>query len=124
MHEFSIASQIIGIALAEARRRYAKRIIEIKIRIGKFSFINPDQLKFSLEAIASMEPILDGVIFTISEEEAVAKCIECDYQWIVECKNDVLYHYSPPIIRCPRCNNISKLVKGRDCVVEGIRIEV
>ncbi|MBS7642843.1 MAG: hydrogenase maturation nickel metallochaperone HypA [Candidatus Bathyarchaeia archaeon] len=124
MHEFSIASQIISIALAEAKRRYAKRVLEIKIRIGKFSFINPDQLKFSLEAIASMEPSLNGVVFSVSEEDAVAKCIECNYQWIVECKDNPLYHYSPPIVRCPRCNNISKLVKGRDCVIEGICIEV
>ncbi|MCS7112851.1 MAG: hydrogenase/urease maturation nickel metallochaperone HypA [Nitrososphaerota archaeon] len=124
MHEFSIASQIIDIVLSEAKRRYAKKILEIRIRIGRFSFVNPDQLRFSLEAIASMEPLLDGVAFTISEEEAEAECMECSYRWIIECEDNPLYHYSPPIVRCPRCNGVSKFIKGRDCIIEGVRIEV
>lgn len=124
MHEFSIASQIVDVVLTEARRRYAKRILEVRIRIGRFSFVNPDQLRFSLEAIAGMEPTLDGAIFTISEEEAVAECIECGYRWVVEYEDNPVYHYSPPIVRCPKCDGVSKLIKGRDCIIEGIRIEV
>ncbi|MEM2739793.1 MAG: hydrogenase maturation nickel metallochaperone HypA [Candidatus Bathyarchaeia archaeon] len=124
MHEFSVASQIIYVVLAEAKQRYARKILEVRIRVGRFSFVNPDQLRFSLEAIASMEPILNGVIFTISEEDAEAECVECGYRWIVECEDNPLYHYSPPIARCPRCNGVSKLIKGRDCIIEGIRIEV
>jgi hydrogenase nickel incorporation protein HypA/HybF len=124
MHEFSIASQVADIVLTEAKRRHAKRILEVRVRIGRFSFVNPDQLRFSLEAIAEADPLLDGTLFIISEEEAIAECIECGYRWVVESRDDPSYHYSPPIVQCPRCDGISKLIKGRDCTVEGIRIEV
>jgi len=124
MHEFSIASQMADIVLTEARRRHAKKILEVRVRIGRFSFVNPDQLKFSLETIAETEPLLDGALFTISEEEAIAECIECSYRWEIRSGDNPSYHYSPPLVRCPRCGGISRLIKGRDCIVEGIRIEV
>ncbi|RLG93101.1 hydrogenase maturation nickel metallochaperone HypA, partial [Candidatus Bathyarchaeota archaeon] len=51
MHEGTITSQIVENVLREAQKRNAKRVLEVRIEIGKLMFLNPEQVRFWYEML-------------------------------------------------------------------------
>ena len=46
MHELSMASNLIDIAINEAKKRNSTSILEVNLIVGKFSMLGLDQLRY------------------------------------------------------------------------------
>jgi Zn finger protein HypA/HybF involved in hydrogenase expression len=56
LHEIGIASSILEIVYAEARKRPGENIIAVGLRIGELSSISPDAHTFAFETLTRETP--------------------------------------------------------------------
>ena len=123
MHEFSAVSQMVELVLEEAKRRNAKKVLEVRVSVGKLSFLNPEQLRFAYKVL-SEGTILENSKLRIEEKEGVIQCSKCGYKGGISVEDNPYYHLGIPLLRCPKCGGEASIVEGRDFSVKSIRIEV
>jgi len=121
MHEYSVARCLVEVALREALRHGAVKVLEVRISLGKLSLVNPDQLVFWLRTL-SEGTVLEGCDIVVEEEEGEIYCPSCGYRGPISLMNDPLYHVSFPTLSCPECGRKAEVVRGRDCVLKSLRI--
>jgi len=56
MHELGIASTIFEAVQSEARLRPGARVSRVGVRVGEFSSVDPDALRFSFEVLVKDTP--------------------------------------------------------------------
>ncbi len=113
MHELSIAMSIVEICITEARNANAKKITGVEVEIGDLSGVQADALEFSWD-VATKNSLLEGAPLIIQQIEAIAKCIECGNEFVME---DA---FSP----CPSCGNYgNEIIKGKELKIKAITIE-
>lgn len=56
MHELGIANSIFETVQGEARRRPGAHISKVGVRVGEFSSVDPEALKFSFEVLVKDTP--------------------------------------------------------------------
>ncbi|MFZ5981360.1 MAG: hydrogenase maturation nickel metallochaperone HypA [Candidatus Zixiibacteriota bacterium] len=90
MHELSIATGMIDIAIKEASAKKLSHIEEVGVRIGALTGVNPDALQFAFEAACADTP-LAGAKLSIEYVEISGTCRTCsreiqvvDYGFICE----------------------------------------
>lgn len=91
MHEMSIASTILETARAEASRRNA-RLVKIGIRLGDWSGVDPDALRFSFDVLAA-DSLETPVTLEIERCPRRNRCRACSHEFTIE-------DYG---IACPAC---------------------
>ncbi len=113
MHELAITESIFRIALREAQRSGAKRVLSIRLCLGDYSDIMPDYVEkyFSLVSEGS---IASGARILARRERARVRCEDCGAEGSVE-KGQT---------SCPVCasENI-RMLSGTECLVESIEVE-
>ena len=123
MHEGSITTQIVENVLREARKRNAKKVVEVHLVIGKLTFLNPEQVRFWYD-ILTKETIMDGSKLVIEESEGVVKCPSCGYEGNFKYADDPTFHVPTPTLSCPKCDGIVEIVGGKDCLIKNIKMLV
>ena len=121
MHELSMTTQIVETVLAEAKKHGAKKVIEVKLVIGKMTFLGTDQIGFSYK-ILTEDTILKGSKLTIEEKEGTIECPSCGYKGKVPIKDDPAYHIPVPTLQCPECGRAAKIVEGKECTIKSIKM--
>ena len=121
MHELSMTTQIVETVLAEAKKHGAKKVIEVKLVIGKMTFLGTDQIGFSYK-ILTEDTILKGSKLTIEEKEGTIECPSCGYKGTVPIKDDPAYHIPVPTLQCPECGRAAKIVEGKECTIKSIKM--
>lgn len=53
MHEMGIATSVLDAALKEAQRHPGAKVVKVGVRIGEWSGVDPESLRFCFEAIAA-----------------------------------------------------------------------
>lgn len=115
MHEYSLTLNLFEIAEEEGKKNNAKKITKIKLRIGKFSGVEPVLISHSFEILKKEKKIFEDAILEIEKEEIELKCKNCGK--IFSCEDF-------PFI-CPECKNIyNEVIKGSDIIIERIEMEV
>ncbi|MBI5741261.1 MAG: hydrogenase maturation nickel metallochaperone HypA [Nitrospirae bacterium] len=115
MHEVSIALGMIDELTRLARENNAKKITNVKLRIGKLSGIVTDSLIFAFDAIKPEFPILASALISIEEVPLVYECRKCGKAF----ETDNLSFTS-----CPVCESYSlKLVSGEEQYIENLEVE-
>ncbi len=76
MHELNIATEILRAVNSEAARANLLRVDEIGLRIGALSGVDPDALRFALEA-STIDTPLAGVRVDIECLPVRATCRAC-----------------------------------------------
>ena len=94
MHSLAMAQDILEAALIEAKRRDAKHVRAISVRIGDEHFTDSDSPQFCLEA-AAKGTIAEEARIEVDLVERTAECLECAFVFPVD-------HHLPI---CPRCGN-------------------
>ena len=117
-----MASQIVESVLREAEINRAKKVIEVRLIIGKLTFLGIEQVKFSFEILVK-GTIMDHSKLVIEEREGVVKCHSCGHEGNLSYKDDPVYHVLTPTLNCPRCNEICEIVGGKECTIKSIQIE-
>lgn len=114
MHEFSIALYVLEATEKEARKVCKEPKVKfVKIKVGKFSNVVVDSLKFCLE-LASRGTCADGARFMIESESVQLKCSRCGEE---TCIDDI------PLI-CLRCGSFDvEITKGDGIYLERIELE-
>lgn len=93
MHELGIAESALEQTLAQARRAGASRVERIVLRVGALSGVDPEALRFALEAIMPGSAV-EGAALQIDTIPAVAVCPACRLEFVPD--NGILFE-------CPSC---------------------
>ena len=113
MHEAKVAAGILETVERVARENGGSRITGIKLQIGEFTCIQPESLRFCLEALGK-GTITESAAISISRIKTRAACAECDNRFDV---HEIQFH-------CPTCASTNiELVSGRELVIESIEVE-
>ena len=114
MHEMSIMQSALETALEQARKSGARRVHEIRLRIGALSGVVPDALQFAFEALAA-GGMAEGARLTIEDIPARFWCAACQAEFQAD---DVL------LAECPVCRQPSGEVRtGRELELASMEIE-
>ncbi|MFW9918626.1 MAG: hydrogenase maturation nickel metallochaperone HypA [Candidatus Thorarchaeota archaeon] len=125
MHEFSAALSIVETAIQAAVQNKVKRVTEVNVEIGEFTFLIPEQLAFNFE-IASKNTVLEGAELKITKKRGVLKCSECGFEGESIVDPDIppqIASFSP--MKCPNCSSsATEIVGGKEFIIKDIRAEV
>jgi hydrogenase nickel incorporation protein HypA/HybF len=125
LHEFSAALSIVETAVTAAEENNVKRVTEVNVDVGEFTFLIPEQLIFNFE-IASKNTIIEGAELKISKKNGVLKCHDCGFEGESNVDPDIppqIASFSP--MKCPSCNSsATEIVGGKEFVITDIRAEV
>jgi hydrogenase nickel incorporation protein HypA/HybF len=116
MHEFSVADAVLERAIATASEHDAGAIEELTIELGTSTHVNPDQLRFCLEAVAEGTPAA-GATVRIERVEPRGRC-ECG--WAGSPPTIDGAGMAAPNLRCPDCGDRIELTRGKECRLTSI----
>lgn len=123
MHDFSISQQIANQVIKKAGEQKASQVLEVKIKIGELTHLNPEQLDFWLKEFFR-ETIAQKAKIRIEKIPLTLRCKDCGYQGKAEIAEEFYYYPLFTSICCPRCSSTEVEIKsGRECLLEKIRIK-
>jgi hydrogenase nickel incorporation protein HypA/HybF len=112
MHELSLAQSIADLAISEARKRHARGIKTVKLRLGEFTGVARDALEFGFEAIARGTPAAAAKL-EIEIVPLTARCTSCSLR-------------DQPVegfrFICAGCGSPVEIVSGREMVLEYVEL--
>ena len=113
MHEFSLAKNIVGTALAETKKHNEKRIATLNVKLSNLSHITPDNLEFCLTAAATGTAAEKAKI----EIETFDPTVLCQ-----ECGHTFSFQKSEPF--CPQCRSKKlKMVDVSEAFLESLEVD-
>ena len=118
-----MAKQIVENVLEGARKHNAKRVSEVHLIVGQFTFLGEEALRTAYEALAK-DTILEGSKLVIEEKKGLVKCRICGYEGTVHLSHENEHHEELPIIRCPNCEGAVNILDGKDCVVQTLKLVI
>ena len=113
MHEVSIMTEAVRMAVETARAQGASRICQMRLRVGAMSGAVPDALQFAFEAVTE-GTMAQGATLAIEAVPATWWCASCASE----------FGGDSPLVECPRCGAWShELRSGRELNIASIEIE-
>jgi hydrogenase nickel insertion protein HypA len=124
MHEFSMIQSIMELVKNEMEKRQAIRVLEIHLEVGELSFLSHEALQFGFGALVTGEPKIDKDALKIIPIPAEIKCTECGHSGPMKNVESAEYHLMAPVFQCPKCGGPVEIVRGKECIVKNLRMEV
>ncbi|MBR5741263.1 MAG: hydrogenase maturation nickel metallochaperone HypA [Firmicutes bacterium] len=113
MHELAITEGILKTVLPAAEQGGAKKILEIRLRIGEFSDIVPECVQAYLDIIGE-GTIAEGAKVEWETVPSTVRCRSCGFEGHIDRRSPV----------CPACgSNDIALLTGREFSVEDLVVE-
>jgi len=123
MHDLYISRLIAQEVIKRAKREGASRVLEVRIKIGNFTHLNPEQLDFWLKEFFRSTLAQEAKIL-IKKVPTIILCRKCGYKSKLENADVYFPYFSLPFLQCPHCgSNNTELVSGKECLLERIKIE-
>ncbi len=122
MHELSMASNLIDIAINEAKKRNSTSVIEVNLIVGKFSMLSMEQLRYCYELLIK-GTILENSKLNIEHEDGKIHCDNCNFEGPLQFKEEPEYHIIFPTLVCPKCKAPAEIISGRDCYIKSLRVK-
>ena len=123
MHEFSITTQLVESVADEARRKNAKKVLEVHLIIGDLTLLGASQIRFAYKLLTQDNIMKDSKLY-IRHKKGKVKCDKCGYKGDIMFRNNPVYHTAFPTLACPRCNSTVEIIQGKECVIKSIRMYV
>lgn len=111
MHELSVAEALLDRAAEAAADHDAATVEAITVELGAATHVNPEQLRFCLEAVAEATPV-EGATVDI---ERVDPRAACDCGWAGEPPSFEGTAAVVPAARCPECGARTEFTRGKEC---------
>lgn len=113
MHEYAVTQSIIKMAVDEANKADASKILEIRLVIGDLSTIIDDSVQMYFD-VMSEDTIAQGAKLIFKRIKAEFKCRECGEVFI-----------KPPIgFDCPKCGGLGTPTGvGKEFYIDSIEVE-
>ena len=113
MHELSIMSEALRMAMEAAQAAGATRVRKLRLRIGSLSGVVPDALRFAFDVVCQ-GTMAEGATLEIEAVQAVCWCATCQAEFA--CTD--LFN------ECPRCQNFSGEVRrGREMEIASVEMD-
>jgi hydrogenase nickel incorporation protein HypA/HybF len=113
MHEMGIAIEIAKIAREEAEKNSAIKVTLLALKVGRWSGVEPETLRFALGAVCE-ETILEGCKIEIEITEPTFNCEDCGNTFIAE------GHFDP----CPHCGSAGgPLICGDELTITHLEVD-
>lgn len=113
MHELAITESILKIAVGEAEKHGASRVLKIKIKVGELSGVVPNLIQEYFN-IVSRDTRASSAEIMIERVPIRIKCMDCNKEF----KLDRLR------LKCPECEGINiKILSGREFYVDSLEVE-
>ncbi len=112
MHEVSIMTQTLEIALDNACQQGANKIHRLKMRIGAMSGVVPEALNFAF-GVVTEGTIAQGANLEIEIVPVICFCPHCQIE------------FQPPDLfyECPQCTHLSnKIIAGREIELTSLEV--
>ena len=120
MHDFSVSQQIAGEVIRRARIEGAQQVLEIKIKLGELTHLNPEQITFWLEEFFR-GTFARGAKILIEKIPVSMYCKKCGYRGEIKQKTSSLYFFA--FLRCPQCGSDDvNINSGKECMLQRITI--
>jgi hydrogenase nickel incorporation protein HypA/HybF len=114
VHELSIARDLIDLAVEEAARAGASRVVRVKLRLGALAGVAPPALRTAFHAARAGTPAADAAL----EIEHIAAAVHC-----ARCTSEQTLT-TPQCRRCPVCGMpATALTAGEELELAEIEIE-
>ena len=112
MHEQSIVASLLSMAVEDAKKDSARRIISIKLVVGELTGVEKDAVSFYFGFMAK-NTIAGGATIDFNYTKAQLRCRECD----------ILFPRESLEFNCPECNGKAiEIVGGRELYIESMEI--
>jgi hydrogenase nickel incorporation protein HypA/HybF len=116
MHETSLVMSMMNAINEIAKREKAKRVMKVKVRIGKMSGVVIDSFQFAFEALKSENPLTEIAELVIEECPLIYECQDCGNRF----ESDNIY-----FPECPECGSLTlKTVSGEELEISNVELEV
>lgn len=113
MHEMGIAMEVLRIARDEARAAAGGRLLGLKLRVGRWSGVETESLRFALTALTD-DTDLHGCRVEIEAVEPTLRCAGCGRTFAAE-------SYFDP---CPGCGGAgSELASGDELTLAELEVD-
>jgi hydrogenase nickel incorporation protein HypA/HybF len=113
MHEMGIASSVLDAVRIEAGRYPGSRPSRVGVRLGEWSGVDVESLRFCFEALV-MDSDLAGLQLEIDYRARRNRCERCGVEFAVE-------NYE---IRCPACTSgQTKAISGTELDIAYVELE-
>lgn len=122
MHEYSIMMDIVQAALKAVESYNVENVESIILDVGELTFLNPEQMKFSFKVLTE-DNVFSGAELVIQELKAEIQCPSCGYKGGLPDDVEEI-HVGIPRIFCPDCKGKVELLKGRECILRNIKMNV
>lgn len=109
--------------LEEAKKHEAKKVKEVSLVVGNLTFLGLEQVRFAYE-ILTKDTIMEGSNLLIKESEGIVKCNSCSYEGDFKYEDNPQYHLPLPTLHCPKCGGIVKIVGGKECIIESVKLVI
>jgi len=114
MHELSIVANLFEILDEQAKKKKAKKIISVKLRVGKLSGVVPESLETAFD-VYKKETIASSATLKIEEAPLRVKCQVCGAEIT---KDDFIFI-------CSSCGSRElTTLSGTELLLEKIEMEV
>ena len=111
MHELSITSAVVDIAVRHAR---GQTVAVVTVRVGHMRQVVPDSLRFYF-GLVSRDTVCEGARLELEVVPARLRCEDCAMEWVAEAA----------AFRCPACAGAEiTVLSGEELEVESIELEV
>ena len=118
-----MTSQIVENVLREARKHNAKEVAEVRLVIGKLTFLGLEQVRFSYKVL-TQDTIMENSKLFIETKDGAVKCGSCGYEGRFNYEDDPIYHISVPTLQCPKCGGTVDIIGGRECLIKSVKLVV
>ena len=113
MHELSITQSILSVALEEAKKAQANKIIKINLTIGELTGIVDDCVQFYFDLL-SKDTIAAEATLSFDRPSTKLRCRNCNTT------------FSPdnPNWTCPNCQEHNmEIASGRECYISSLEVD-
>jgi hydrogenase nickel incorporation protein HypA/HybF len=113
MHEQSIVASIMSLALENAKKADARKIISINLVVGDYTGVVEDAVNFYF-GFLSQNTIAAGAKINYTHVAGQLRCRDCDILFPLQKRN----------YQCPKCEGKRvEIVGGRELYIENMEVE-
>jgi len=113
MHELSIVDSLLTLALKNAEKANARKIVRIELVVGDYTGVMEDAVNYYF-GFLSQDTIAAGAKIDYTHVPGQLRCRDCD----------LLFPLKKDSYRCPKCEGRRvEIVGGRELYIENMEVE-
>ncbi len=121
-HEFSVIKGVVDSIINASKEYSAIQITEVHLEIGELTFLAKEQIRFAFQVI-TRGTVAENAELHLSYISGRIRC-SCGFEGETPLSKMDGFHLIFPIIQCPECGNKTEIIKGKECTVKNVKLEV